>query len=84
MATSEIANWGHCAHCKYFGQHGAADASEGSERVCHEPELEQFDLKVTESAGCNHFEKAEGLSVEVEEPAMPPRGPTIEGAHTYH
>lgn len=78
-------SWGHCMHCRFYGQHGASDqATDTGERRCSQPELERFDLVVTESAGCNHFAKAEGLSPDVEEPAAPPRLPAEEQVHTLH
>lgn len=64
--------WGHCQHCRFFGASGAEAPGRLAERRCHQSELMPFDLVVTGSCGCNHFEKAAGLSEDVEEPTEQP------------
>jgi len=70
---SDKVGWGHCQHCRHFGEHGAGDLSEDlAERRCHQPELLAYELFVTGSGGCNHFQKAAGESMSLEEPTDAP------------
>jgi hypothetical protein len=69
----ESESWGHCTHCKFFGRgDGFAESRELAERRCHEPELAAFDLVVTGSCGCSHFQRALGVPETIEEPSHPP------------
>jgi len=71
--TQGSQGWGHCIHCRFFGEEGASGRTANQdERHCHQSELEKFELVVTQSSGCNHFEKAAGLAPTVEEPANAP------------
>ena len=53
----------------YFGR---VDPEDLAERRCHQPELLDFELFVTGSGGCNHFQKAAGESMSLEEPTDTP------------
>lgn len=60
-------NWGHCRNCRYFGS--PASQPLGSEEArCKQPDLEQFELRVFGSSGCNAWELRPGVSEEAEFP----------------
>lgn len=48
-------DWGNCKNCRYFSSHKQQpDAQEMAN--CMQPELRDFDLKVSGMSGCNAFE----------------------------
>lgn len=61
--------WGHCGHCKFFSSPAKAPL-EGEQASCKEPVLTKFQLRVSGTSGCNHFQLRPGLPTTVEEPQL--------------
>ncbi|PTL77122.1 hypothetical protein [Vitiosangium sp. GDMCC 1.1324] len=63
-------NWGNCKGCRYFDSHhpnpGDAEVAQ-----CTEPELREFDLKVSGMSGCNEFEARTGVPSSVQQEPAP-------------
>jgi len=63
--TNRRENWGHCAHCAYFGSPAVAPLDR-EEAACKEPKHAKHELRVIGTSGCNKFELRHGLSKAVE------------------
>jgi len=64
-------DWGNCKNCRYFGSHKQdPDAQELAN--CMQPNLRDYDLKVSGLSGCNAFElrAAAPATYEAEPPTM--------------
>jgi hypothetical protein len=61
-------DWGNCKNCRYFGSH---DPKPGEQELasCMQPELSDFDLKVSGLSGCNAFELRQAAPISQEAPS---------------
>ena len=58
MADSK---WGKCKGCRFFDSHSASAEDDTGVAKCTQPELADFDLKVSDDSGCNAFEARVGI-----------------------
>lgn len=65
-------DWGNCKNCRYFGSHKQSPDDKELAN-CMQPELRDYDLKVSGLSGCNAFElRAAAPAVQEAE------GPTVQ------
>lgn len=54
--------WGKCKGCRFFESHSAGGEEDSSAIAkCTQPELADFDLRVSADSGCNAFEARVGV-----------------------
>ncbi len=62
-------DWGNCKTCRYFGTRHP-NPEDGEVANCMQPDLSDFDLKVSGMSGCNAFELRQAAPMTEEAPTM--------------
>jgi hypothetical protein len=66
---AEQKNWGNCKGCRHFSS-GNSNPNDTEVARCMQPELRNFELRVSGASGCNAFDARAGVAGGVhQEPA---------------